>query len=352
MAPDARVQAAIDHWGPRFVQAGVDASDFQATTRRIETWDEWLDEWCASGDVHAALAREAQAAGRTLTAGEAWARAAVAYHFAKFVWVLDAERATAASRKAIEALYRAHSLLDPTAERVEAPLDGSYVAANLRRPPDAERPPLVVLIPGLDSTKEEFLQLENVFLARGTATASLDGPGQGETGERLSLRHDYEVAVTALLDELAGRADVDLDRVGAMGVSLGGYYAPRAAAFEPRVKAVAGISGPFNFVQLWEQAPPLSRETFIAKARAGSDEEARRIAERLDLGGVLGGLRQPFLAVTGMLDRLVPWQQTERQAREAPNAEFVLYEDGNHGCANLAYKARPLVADWLREQLA
>jgi 2,6-dihydroxypseudooxynicotine hydrolase len=349
--PDPRVQAAIAHWGPRFVQAGVDMNDFLATTQRIDAWDEWLDEWCATGDVHAALAREAAQAGHALSAGEGWARAAVAYHFAQFVWVLDAERAKAASRKAIQALYNAHSLLDTSAERVEAPLDGAHVVANVRRPTDAERPPLVILIPGLDSTKEEFLQFENVFLARGIATASLDGPGQGETGRLLALRHDYEVAVSALLDELDGRTDIDLDRVGAMGVSLGGYYAPRAATFEPRIKAVAGISGPFNFMECWEAAPPLSRETFMVKARAENEDQARSTAEKIDLTGVLDKLNQPYLAVTGKLDRLVPWEQTERQAREAPNGQFVLHEDGNHGCANVPYKTRPLVADWLREQL-
>jgi dienelactone hydrolase len=352
VAPDARVQAAIDHWGPRFVQAGVDTNDFLATTQRIDTWDQWLHEWCTTGDLHATLAREAEEAGRTLTAGESWARSAVAYHFAKFVWVLDAERARAALRKSIEALYRAHSLLDPSAERVEAPLDGSHVAANLRRPPDAERPPLVILIPGLDSTKEEFLQFENVVLARGMATASLDGPGQGETGELLPLRHDYEVAATALLDELDGRTDLDLRRIGAVGVSLGGYYAPRAATFEPRIKAVAGISGPFNFAELWQGGPALSRKMFMLKSRAENEEQALRIAGKLDLTGVIHKLKQPFLAITGKLDRLVPWTQTERQAREARTAEFVLYEDGNHACANVPYKTRPLVADWLREKLA
>ena len=352
MAPDARVQAAIDHWGPRFVQAGVDSNDFLATTKRISSWDQWLDEWCTTGDIHGILARQAEEAGRTLTAGESWARAAVAYHFAKFVWVLDAERARAALGKSIEALYRAHSLLDPSAERVEAPLDGSHVVANLRRPPDAERPPLVILIPGLDSTKEEYLQFENVVLARGMATASLDGPGQGETGELLPLRHDYEVAAAALLDELDGRSDLDLGRVGAVGVSLGGYYAPRAATFEPRIKAVAGISGPFNFAELWEGAPALSRNVFMIKSRAENEDHALRIAGRLDLTGVIHKLKQPYLAITGKLDRLVPWRQTERQVREARNAVFVLHGDGNHGCANVPYKTRPLVADWLREQLA
>ncbi|MEK6328414.1 MAG: alpha/beta fold hydrolase [Actinomycetota bacterium] len=350
--PDARVQAAVDHWAPRFVQAGVDYSDFLTTMDRIETWDEWLDAWCATASVHAGLAKEAEDAGRRLTAGEAWARAAVCFHFAKFVWVLDAERSRSASDRAIEALYRAHGLLDPSAERVEAEFEGGQLVGNLRRPPAADRPPLVILIPGLDSTKEEFLRLEDVFLARGMATLSMDGPGQGETGYALPIRPDYEVAVGAMLDAVAGRGDVDLDRVGALGVSLGGYYAPRAGAFEPRLKAVAGLSGPYDFGECWDGLPPLTRETFVAKSGAAGEDEGRRRASELSLAGVLERLTQPALFVTGRRDRLIPWEQTARAADEAPNGRLVLYDDGNHGCANVPYKARPLVADWMSEQLA
>jgi pimeloyl-ACP methyl ester carboxylesterase len=67
---------------------------------------------------------------------------------------------------------------------------------------------------------------------------------------------------------------------------------------------------------------------------------------------VIGRLTQPALFVTGRLDRLIPWEQTERQARGAPNGHFVMHDEGNHGCANVPYKTRPLIADWMREQLA
>jgi dienelactone hydrolase len=351
--PDARVQAAVEHWAPRFVQAGVDYNDFLTTTARVETWDGWLDAWCETAEVHARLANKAEEAERWRTAGESWARAAVCFHFAKFVWVLDAERSRAAARRSIAAHYRSYDLLDPEAERVEAPLDGASVVGNLRRPPGVERPPLVVLIPGLDSTKEEFFRLENVFLERGMATLSMDGPGQGETGFALPIRHDFEAGVSAMLDGLEGREGrLDLDRIGAMGVSLGGYYAPRAGAFEPRLKAVAGLSGPYNFGECWDGLPPLTRETFVAKSGARGEEDGRERAARLDLTGVLERLKQPFLAITGRHDRLIPWEQTKRAADEAPRGEFVLHEDGNHGCANVPYKTRPLVADWMREQLA
>jgi dipeptidyl aminopeptidase/acylaminoacyl peptidase len=350
--PDRRVQAAIDHWAPRFITMGVDYNDFVRTTGRLERWADWLQAWSVMADEHLELAHAAEDAGRARSAGEAYLDAALCLHFGKFVWVLDAATHRTATERSIAALYRAHGYLDPTAERIEASLDGALLAGNLRRPASGSRPPLVLLIPGLDSTKEEFFHHENAFLARGMATLSMDGPGQGETGFCLPIRPDYEVAVTAMLDVVSGRDDVDLERVGAVGVSLGGYYAPRAAAFEPRIRAVAAVSGPYSFGERWDELPPLSRDTFVVKSGAGDEREGRELARRLSLRGVAGKVRQPALFVTGRLDRIVPWQQTERAAREVPRGEFVLFENGSHVCSNIPYRYRPLVADWMAEQLA
>jgi dienelactone hydrolase len=352
--PDARVQAAIDNWAPRFTTNGVDPNDFARTTAGIERWDEWLDAWCATAEVHRALAEAARDAGHAQTAGEAFVRAAVCFHFAKFVWVLDAVRNRATTQRAIDALYAAHALLDPTAERVEAPLDGGRIAGNLRRPQDVDKPPLVILIPGLDSTKEEFFHWEDVFLARGMATLSLDGPGQGETGFQLDIRPDYEAAVGAILDAVSarGRGDLDLERVGAAGVSLGGYYAPRAAAFEKRLRAVAGVSGPYDFAADWDGLPSLTRETIEHHTGASSPEEARERAAALSLEGVAERIDQPCLVITGRHDRLIPFEDTKRIADEAPNATWVLFDDGNHVCNNIPYKYRPLVGDWMRAKLS
>lgn len=350
--PDERVRAAIANWAPRFVAQGIDYNDFVRTTSGIERWEEWLDAWSTTGEMHAALAREAEAQDRRISGGEAYVRAALCFHFAKFVWMLDMRRYREAADRAVASLYAAHRLLDPTAERLEVPFEGATMVANLRRPAQPARPPLVILLPGLDSTKEEFFYWEDVFLARGMATLSLDGPGQGETGYTTHIRPDYEAAVSAVLDALAGRRDLALDRVGAAGVSLGGYYAPRAAAFEPRLGAVAAIGGPYNFGDCWEGLPVLTRETFAHHSGASSEAEARERAGRLDLHGVLPRVGQPLLVVFGKLDRLIPWQQAERVAAEAPRGELVMYPEGNHVCNNIPYKYRPLVADWVRERLA
>jgi pimeloyl-ACP methyl ester carboxylesterase len=352
--PDARVQAAIDHWAPRIISAGVDYNDFVRTIGRIERWEDWLEAWSELAEEHLELAREAERAGRGRSAGEAYLHAALCLHFGKFVWVLDGAAHRDATERAIAALACAHAHLDPTAARIETRLAGGVMAANLRRPAGVECAPLVLLIPGLESTKEEFFHWENVFLARGMATLSMDGPGQGETGFTLPIRPDYEDAVAALLDECSARAElgIDLTRVGAAGVSLGGYYAPRAAAFEPRIQAVAAISGPYDFGETWEQLPPLTREAFTVKSSASDERDARARAGQLSLNGVVARITQPALYLTGALDRIVPWEQTERAARETPNGSFVLYEQGSHVCSNLPYRYRPLVGDWMAERLA
>jgi len=350
--PDARVQAAIDNWGSRLIANGVDFNDFRRVTGSLERWNDWLDAWTATADGHREQAERHREAGQGLSAGQAFARAAIAYHFAKFVWVVDVERNRRATEQAVAALAAAHGFLDPSFERIEAPLDGATVVGNLRRPPGVERPPLVVLIPGLDSTKEEFLIWEGVFLERGMATLSMDGPGQGESGFALDIRPDYEVAVAALLDTLAGRPDLDHGRVGAAGVSMGGYYAPRAAAFEPRLRAVAGISGPFDMSANWDNLPSLTRETLQHHTGAGSEDEARERAAQLNLDGVAERIEQPALIVTGKLDRLIPWEDTKRIADAIPGAEWVLYDEGTHVCNNVPFRYRPLVGDWMQERLA
>jgi pimeloyl-ACP methyl ester carboxylesterase len=350
--PDAEVETALRHWAPRLIQNGVDYNDMIATTSRIDTWPHWLPEWNRTADQQADFAREADAAGHALTAGQAWRRASVNRHFGKFVWTLDLDLVREATRRSVEETRAALARLDPTAERLEIPIEGGTAYANLRRPAGVTRAPYVVIVPGLDSAKEEFYFFEQSFLDRGMATIALDGPGQGETGLAVPIRPDYEAAVGPLLDLLATRADLDHDRIGICGVSLGGYYAPRVAAFEPRLRAVAGISGPFCFGDRWDDLPPMTRATFVVKSGARDDADGHRIASTLDLAGVCERIRIPALYVTGTLDRLIPWQQTQRQATQTPGSTFVCFPDGNHAVSNLPSRARPMIADWMADHLA
>jgi 2,6-dihydroxypseudooxynicotine hydrolase len=345
---DKQVEVAIANWAPRMLASGVDYNDFVTTTRRCESWEQWLPEWERTADEWVEIAERAEAEGHGRTAGEAWLRAAVSRHFGKFVWMLDRDLHERATLRAVQEMRSAHRHLDSSARRLEVPFEGAYLAANLRFPDAVARSPLVVLIPGLDSTKEEFFLLEGEFLSRGMATLSVDGFGQGEVGFGLPIRPDYERGVSAVLDSLTGSEEVDLDRVGAMGVSLGGFYAPLVAA---REKRVIGVSGPYSYAEIWGDLPPMTKQTFMAKAHLDSDEEADRLAAELTLEGVCESIEVPALYATGKLDRLVPWEHCKRMADESPRGEFRLLENGNHVLANLASRVRPAFADWMRARL-
>ncbi|MBO0731703.1 MAG: alpha/beta hydrolase, partial [Acidimicrobiaceae bacterium] len=340
MQRDESVTSAIANWGPRFTAQGVDPNDFVRVTEPVHQWADWLDAWCANADLHAGLAREAETLGHSRTAGFAWLRAALSYHFAKFVWMLDMDRHRRAADASVAAMRAAHGHLDPTAERVEVTYEDGTIYGNLRRPADAARPPLVLLIAGLDSTKEEFFHVEEVYLRRGMATFSFDGPGQGESGYTTHIRPDYEVAVSAVLDRLCGRDDLDGERVGALGVSLGGYYVVRATAFEPRLRAAVACGGAYDYGEVIAKRPPNSRATFAHYSGTAGGDETVDFGRRMTLAGVAEKVHQPLLVVAGKRDRLVPWQDAERVAQEAPDAKLWMFDEGNHVCMNMVYRWR------------
>ena len=287
-----------------------------------------------------------------MSAGEHLTRAGVCYHFAKFVYVTDCAQMKRAHLKAVDCRNLALPLLDPPGERVAIPYGGSHLYGNLRRPGGGARLPVVVMCMGLDSAKEEMGAYEQSFLARGMATLAFDGPGQGEGEYEFEIRGDYETPVRAVIEWIEGRNDLDASRIGLWGVSLGGDYAPRAAAHERRIKACIALSGPYDFAVAWDQLPELTRETFRVRSKRGTDEEARAHAATLSLDGIAGKITCPLFIVAGKLDRLVPWQDAERLAREAGGSvELLLIEDGNHVANNRGYRYRPQTADWMGQRL-
>ena len=145
---------------------------------------------------------------------------------------------------------------------------------------------------------------------------------------------------------------LDARKIGLWGVSLGGYYAPRAAAFEKRVKACIALSGPYDWAELWPQANALTREAFRVRAKCASDEAARKHGASLTLHGVASNITCPLYVVAGKLDRIVPWEHAERLARETSGpVELLMIEDGNHVANNRAYRYRTQSADWMARQL-
>ena len=316
-------------------------------TTAVPEWSGWLDAWVAAGDTYRALAEESERRGRRLTAGESYVRAALYYHYAKFLWLEDLAKYRATTDRSVAALRSGMSLLDPTFERIEIPLDGDRIVANLRRPTGAGRAPLVILVPGLDSTKEELPRWEATFLRRGIATVSLDGPGQGESDRKLPIRPEYETAVAPLIDALWDRWEVDATRIGISGVGLGNIYAARAAAYEPRIRAVATIGGPYTYAPTGQR----SLRKFMHSAHLYDERPARVLAEKFTLRGVTERLEQPYLVLHGKLDDSFPWQDAERKAKEAKRGELVVFEHGGGVCYSVDHEAKSLLADWMKEKL-
>jgi 2,6-dihydroxypseudooxynicotine hydrolase len=334
------------------VSNGVPLTDFQEVTAAVERWEDWCGAWSARAALHEQLGRAALASGERLSAGEHLTRAGVCYHFAKFVFVADPAQMKAAHAHAVECRRLALPLIDPPGERVAIPYEGGRLQANLRKPAGAVRPPVVVMCMGLDSAKEEMDSNESVFLARGMATLAFDGPGQGEGEYEFAIRGDYEAVVKAVVDFVESRSDLDAARVGLWGVSLGGYYAPRAAAFEKRVKACIALSGPFDWAGIYDGLPPLTRDTFRVRSKSRDEAEARARAATLTLADAARRIACPLFVMAGKQDRLVPWQEAERLAAAAAGpVERCYIDDGNHVANNRVYQYRSQSADWMAGRL-
>ncbi len=349
---DDRLAMAISHWAPRFTTNGVTAGDFDRIVNGISSWDEWCSAWSAVAAEHEQLGRDALAAGRMISAGEHLSQAAVYFHFAKFLFVGDMDQMRGAHDRAVACLTDALPYLDPPGRRIEIPFESSRLVGVLRLPAGAGPHPVMIMIPGLDSAKEELRSTEDLFLERGIATVSVDGPGQGEAEYDLAIRGDWEVPGAVIIDRVSAEDGIDPDRIGVWGVSLGGYYAPRVASGDDRVRACIALAGPYSFADDWDSRPVLTREAFRVRSKSPDMETARRKAGELTLAGRARLIKCPLLAVMGKLDRLIPWQHAQRLVDEAGgDARLLLLEQGNHGCANLAPFHRQATADWAADQL-
>src|SRR6266702_1823719 len=353
MTVEERVQIAINNWAPRFLSNGVDPNDFQRVTKRIERWDDWNREWSACAAVHERMGEEAEEQEYYQSAGYHYLHAAITYHFGKFLFVHRPDELRTAHEHVVRTYQKGLPYFDFPGERVAIPYEGGGTMYGiLRKPWHTPKPPVVILIPGLDSVKEALHNYGDDFLRRGMAVLAIDGPGQGEMEFEYAMRFDYEVPIKYAIDYLESRPDVDARRVGLMGVSLGGYYAVRAAAFEPRVKAVIANAGPYNILENFERLPLLTREAFVYRSKSANEEEARTKLASFNLQGVMEKVRCPLLVIMGRLDRLIPPVEAEKMARDGGGeVELWMFEDGNHVCNNIIYKHRPQQADWMRSRL-
>jgi 2,6-dihydroxypseudooxynicotine hydrolase len=339
------------HWIPRFLAAGVDYFDLQDLLRRIDRWDIWCSEWSAKAAAHERLGREALAQGRSVTAGQALGRAAAYYHFAGFRFYQDMAQKQEADSRAWACYREAAPHLKPPAERIAIPFRGTHLVGYLRLPWGGAKAPCIVIIPGMDSRKEEMRGLEDEFLVRGMGTVTYDGPGQGETWANVRMTHDSEKAVSAIVDLLEAHPGIDAGRIGVYGWAMGGYFAPRAAADDSRLRAC--VSMPVRYgLEHWDSLGSMQTDAYRYLFGGVSFEEGRAIGAAFSLNGVLPRLKCPYLIVHGDQGDTVDREVAERAAREAGGpTRLVVFDDGDHLCINVRHKSWPLMMDWFAEQL-
>jgi dipeptidyl aminopeptidase/acylaminoacyl peptidase len=346
------VQRVLDAWTARFLRVGIFMEDINATVARIDTWDDWCPEWLKTAQMHEELADKWLDMGDELSAVEALQRASIYYHVAAFVYFRDLKLHNQGYKKMVETYDRSLSFVGRKIEKVDFPFEDIELKGLLSKPSGPDKPPVVILIPGLDSSKEGRHHARPGFLERGMAVFSIDGPGQGEMSLTTKIRPDYEAPIAAAIDYLETRDDVDAGRVALVGSSLGGYYAPRAAAFEPRVRACVAISGPFKASSRGREMMPVTREAYTYYLGAKDDDEAQRMAQALTLEDSAAKVECPLLVIGGKKDPIVHWKNSQMLAEAAGGpTELHLFEEGNHSCQNITYKVVPLQLNFLKKHL-
>lgn len=237
---------------------GADFGEVLATAQRIRggDYDSWHDEWRLTADRVAAEAQQSLGAGHAVSARDAFFRASNYYRSAEFFLHGNPNdpRIASAYDRSVESFRAAARLTGGAVEPVRiryqgTTLPGYFYRAAGQGKAAGRRRPTVVMHNGFDGSVEEMHYVAAVALAeRGYNVLSFDGPGQPGPMHRegLVLRPDWEHVVGPVLDHVLARPDVDAKRVALLGNSLGGVLAPRAAAFEPRIRALVALDGIYD----------------------------------------------------------------------------------------------------------
>jgi pimeloyl-ACP methyl ester carboxylesterase len=117
------------------------------------------------------------------------------------------------------------------------------------------------------------------------------------------------------------------------------------------VLATIELAGTYSLASQWDERSVISRDAFMKRSGARSESEARERAELIDMEGLGPQISRPILVLHGKLDPIAPFDGAVRLAAEAPAAQLVAYEDGNHGMTNRAFESRALMSDWMAQQL-
>jgi dienelactone hydrolase len=345
---DDRLESMYRRFTWRILSNYVAPWEFEQLRESIDDYEQWCERWSARAAEHSARGDEAVRAGHLLTGGEAYVRAGLFYHWASFMFTHDREQFAEAMQNTATVWAKAAPLVSPPMELLTVDYEGVTLPGYLQLPPGVESPPLVVLFPGADSTKEELFDLAQHIVRRGTAVAAFDGPGQGPVSFDISLRPDYETAICTVLDALLARPDIDSERVAVGGISYGGLFAIRAAAVDPRIRAVVSVSGWYTPAGRFATMERLTRTGLFQYL--GEDPAA--VMDSITLAGVGEKVTVPVLQVYGALDAMSPPANAERIAAELGGpVTTIVYPDGVHILNNVWFAARPMIGDWLADVL-
>ena len=327
-----------------------------------------LRAWSGLADSLAVQAADADEAGHTRTAGQLYARAAN--------YLCQAERMQSAKtpgridtyRRVLDLQAKAIDRKDPRLSRVAVPYEGTTLPAYFSQAPAADDGPVPVVIMwnGLDSTKEHMYSSGHwaELAARGVSTLMVDCPGAGEALrlQGLTARVDTEAWAEQCVDYLLTRSDVDPAAIGLTGWSLGGYYAPRAAAFEKRLALVVawGANHDWGAVQRrrlhreGERPVPHYWDHVLWVWGHDNLEEFIEFADQVNLEGVAEKITVPFLITHGANDRQIPLEYAHRsydQAVASPKRELRVFSREEGGAEHIGLDHLPhvsaFVADWV-----
>jgi dienelactone hydrolase len=331
----------------------------------------WIEQWSKIAGKVGRFAQRDEAAGHGQSAGKKYLRAC-AYWF-------TAERMASHKSPVKLDLYRSMAacfergvrLRGEPIEFVNIPYEGTTLPALLYRAPGDGRKPAMIHFDGFDVTKEwmYLCGIAREFAARGISTLMVDHPGVGAALrlQGLSMNPDTERWAAAAMDWLERRPDIDARRVGVVAMSLGGYFAPRAAAFEQRLAACVAWGARYDNAGSHGK---ILRDPSAARSVTGwvehalwyygaktPDEAYAKIAQ-MTLDGVAERITCPLLVVHGANDQQVPLEQAERTVRAAvrsPRAELRVFtaEEGGaeHVGGDLFSPTIDYIADWTAEVL-
>lgn len=325
--------------------------------------------WVTVADRLVAEAQEAEKHGRTIGAGDLYYRASLYVSQSERLQSPTWEGRADAYRRSVELLAKHVDLSGLPVTRMEIPYEGSSLPAWFFRAESADGSPTPVVIQwnGLDSTKEMMFYsgFSHLLARRGISTLMVDTPGSGEALRLrgLTARHDTEVWAAAIIDHLQTVPGLDHDRIGIVGWSLGGYYAPRAAAFEKRIKLAVAWGANHDWAQVQQArrnregenpVPHYWDHVFWVWGASDMDDFIEKTKD-MHLDGVADKITVPLLITHGAHDRQIPVEYARRtyeQAVNSPHRELRIFDDPEGGTEHISLDHMPYVAGYIADWVA